>query len=56
MEMTEEETKELNNISKGARTIKKRADRLLKENSKSNKLRRQETADSEECTTEVPKS
>lgn len=56
MEMTEKQKKFLNSADKKLRGARKDLDIVLEEDSNSNKLRRQETADSDECTTEVPKS
>ena len=55
MEMTENQKKFLNSADKKLRGARKDLDIVMKEESNSNKIRRQETVDSDECM-EVPKS
>lgn len=55
MEMTDKQKKFLNKADQKLRGARKDMDIVIKEESKSNKIRRQETADSDECT-EVPQS
>lgn len=55
MEMTNNQKKLLNNVDQKLRRARKEIDMVLEEESNSTKIRRQETAGSEERT-EVPKS
>jgi hypothetical protein len=55
MELTDNQKKLLNNTDQKLRRARKEIDMVLKEDSNSNKIRRQETADSDERT-EVQKS
>jgi hypothetical protein len=50
MELTENQKKLLNNVDQKLRRARKEIDMVIKEESKSNKLRRQETADPDGCT------
>jgi len=49
MEMTEKQKKYLNKADKKIRGARKDIDIVIKEESSSTKLRRQDTADSDEC-------
>ena len=52
MEMTETQKKFLNKADQKARGLRKDIAVVIKEDSKSNKFRKLETADSDECTDE----